>query len=462
MLLNLLVRLERVVDRVIVTCPSGLVLQLNVIPFVDGTADLAGSLQGAADTIGIVPVTVTNELDGGAVTTHIAVGPGPARPGSIRVHGEGWCGGITVGDLPDTPLESRLAFGPFVAACLAAGDVFRIVRGDPVRYVRPDHVFYSAFDHTVTDAWNPAGPVSLAGTSLDLSVAGMGAVGCAWLHAIWSCADLTGEVVAADPQDVDESNLNRCVLFTIGDIDQPKVDVVGARLPTERLTVTPHVGPIEEAPRRSGFLIGAVDEPEARTSVQAILPFPLLFATTKDLRAEVVRCDPTWDGPCMACHGRFDRGPSDVDMAERFLDAPEDEQERLAAAADTTRADALRWAEDPTGQCGTVGERVLTTLKEADDEDRALFSVPFVSVMGGVLLAAETVKEIRGLEPLSGTAPRAVFQFLRPRAATNGKGAYLRDLSCSVCRPDRPAGERWRQIASMNNPRPGQPDQVTV
>ena len=59
---------------------------------------------------------------------------------------------------------------------------------------------------------------------MDAALAGAGAVGCAWLHPVWACSDLSGSVIVADDDadGVDVTNLNRGSLFTADDIGVPK------------------------------------------------------------------------------------------------------------------------------------------------------------------------------------------------------------------------------------------------
>jgi hypothetical protein len=66
-------------------------------------------------------------------------------------------------------------------------------------------------------------------------------------------------------------------------------------------------------------------------------------------------------------------------------------------------------------------------------------------VMAGLMLAAQTINEAMGHEPLGGLTARAVMQFMDPTASTNNPVLYARDPSCAMCRPESPAAAVWRR-----------------
>jgi len=455
MLVNMLARLELIVDEVQIDCPRSIPLDHQVVPFVDGTRDLAEALVTAGQRIGIVPVAAA---DASTADHVITIGPGPAPLVGLRTHGHAWSGAISTGEIaPDArPPRSSLPFGPYVAASLATSEIFRAVRADLDRFPPPARVCYSLYSHRTNDEWFDDGPPDIPSLRIDAALAGAGAVGCAWLHTIWACSDLYGSVVVADDDadGVDVTNLNRGTLFTIEDVGEPKADVAVAAAARAGLQLTAHVGKVETAPNPSRFMVVAADTNSARAGIQSQYSFPLLFASTSDLRAEVVRCDPTRDGPCMRCHNPPRDEPSDDELADRFLAASPAEQARLAEAAETDVDSTRTWATDPTPNCGLAGERVLPALRAADRDQRALFAVPFVSVLAGAMLAAETVKELAHWSPLSALVPRAVFQFLKPLAKSNGASSYERQRDCPQCGETTPGGAVWRKRAQAANPRP--------
>lgn len=291
-------------DEVQINCPQRpLPLQHQVVPFVHGTVELAETLVTAGQRIGIVPVIAA---DASTADQVITIGPGPAPTVGLRAYGHAWSGAISNGEIaPGTgPPRSSLPFGPYVAAALATSEIFRAVRGNIDRFPAPARVCYSLYSHRTQDEWFDDGPPEIPSLRIDAALAGAGAVGCAWLHTIRACSDLSGSVVVADDDadGVDVTNLNRGSLLTIKDVGAPKAEVAVAAAARTGLQLTAHVGKVETALNPPRFMVVAADTNRARAGIQSRYPFPLLFASTSNLRAEVVRCDPTRDGPCMRCH----------------------------------------------------------------------------------------------------------------------------------------------------------------
>src|SRR5262249_5709914 len=152
-----------------------------------------------------------------------------------------------------------------------------------------------------------------------------------------------------------------------------------------------------------------------------------LMASTNELRAEIVRCDPRDDGPCARCYNDPEHETPDDTRRQAFLDASLEDQRALAAAAGTSLEAAVSWA--MTGECGTSGERVREVMGEPANA-MTHFATPFTSGAAGTMLAAEVVKEeLAAPVPLSTRQPRATIQFWRP-AQSAGAKPYRRDLSC--------------------------------
>lgn len=448
MTLNMLARLALLVDEVIVDCPQDLALDERVIPFLADPVSLATGLLAAGTKIGVVPVRLGN---GESTDLQIHAGPGDPPSKGLRVHGEAWTGGFSLGGIDAHTPESSLPFGPYIAACLGVSEVFRAVRVDGDRYPPPKAAFYSGWTNRTMPELNPTGPSRLDALSLDASLGGVGAVGAAWMHAIWATQAVSGRVMCADADrdGIDTSSLNRGVLFTASNLGMQKAETASAAVSSSEVEWRPFSNKLEALQGRPPLTIVAVDSNRARSDIQGQYPFPLLFASTLDLRAEIIRCDPTDGGPCMRCFNPPETERPDEDLIETFRRASGEEREDLAREAGVSVGDAEEWIRDPVGRCAIAGARVLDVMRQTLNDDPRLFAVPFVSVFAGTMLAAETVKEISsGAPSLSTSEPRAVFTFLNPKAETNRSAAYARDPSCPQCDPSSPAGKVWLQRAS--------------
>jgi hypothetical protein len=197
---------------------------------------------------------------------------------------------------------------------------------------------------------------------------------------------------------------------------------------------------VEDAGALPPLLLSAVDTNTARRAVQGLYPACVISASTENMRAELLRCDPVAGTPCLCCFNPPEGDVPDAELRRRFLAAPPDRQRELAEAAGQRLTDAIAWATE--GVCGYAGDRMMAHMRAHEPGARA-FAVGFVSVMAGVMLAAQTFKDALAEGPLAGTVSRVVMQFVDPLAATNRPRRYLRDTSCAMCSPSTPAGVIW-------------------
>jgi molybdopterin/thiamine biosynthesis adenylyltransferase len=437
MLLNLLARSDGIVGRIGLVCPAGVALSGPVVPLAPRDTDLRSALLRGVRQIGAVPAELGEELDGVLV-----VGPGEALQECYRVYWEGWWGGISVGPIRGSGTSS-LPFGPYIAACFAAAEVFKAARMKPEAYERPEAVFYSAWSHESSAEPPLGGPDAVDNLVMDAAIAGVGAVGSAWVHAIWACQGVTGAVVLADNdrKGVERTNLNRYPLFGRSSLGQPKASEAARLAPNASIHWIAHDKAFEELGIKAARLICAVDINRARAALQNLYPPRILGASTFDLRAEILRCGPPGEGACLRCFNPPEMLPPDETIRARLREASDEELATLAAEVDISTEEAKAWSWE--GRCGQAGERLLNHIRQTDEGPRQ-FTVGFVSVMAGTLLAAETVKDICGADvPLSDKLSRAVVQFWHPTARTNKPGFFGRDPGCSACKPGEPSTKVW-------------------
>jgi hypothetical protein len=132
MLLNILARLDRVVSTVSISCSPTIAAAEHVVPFAPVPSSFVDALRAGANAVGIDAVSV--DFSGTTYPMHLVVGPGEAFGDAIRVHGEAWCGGFARHEAINSNSESALPIGPYLAAALAVGEIFKAVRLDSQRY----------------------------------------------------------------------------------------------------------------------------------------------------------------------------------------------------------------------------------------------------------------------------------------------------------------------------------------
>jgi hypothetical protein len=443
MLVNLLARQEKIIDAVYLDCPPAIPLAGRIVPLASRDVDLQTALLDGTAAIGAVPVQPgTSDL----APFRLVVGPGPALERGIRVHGEGWWGGVaTHSDVNTTDPANALPFGPYAAACIAASRVYLGVR---LKTPPPDgDAFYSTWSlrSLQSPPSDPAdvGPAAVGDIEIYALLAGAGAVGNTWAHAIWATEGLAGRVIVADADElgVDRTNLNRCPALGAASIGKQKASEVAQNCGDSPVNLVHFNGRAEDSSERLPLLISAVDTNTARRAVQALYPGRLLGASTHNLRAEVVRTDPTSLAACISCHNPPEADIPDAELRREYLIASDEEKERLARELGHTREEADAWAIE--GTCSNATDGLVEHLR-ASHGGTAAFSVGFVSVLAGTMLAAQTVRELLDDRCLNGTLGRATITSLDPCARVNGPGFYQRDPECPICNPIAPAHEIWR------------------
>ena len=444
MLVNLLARLERVVSDVVLDLPRGIPLHGRVIPFAKAGDDLLTALERGIDAIGVIPRCLGREAD-----FAFAVGPGGSVANGLRVVGDGWTGGVScraVGHLP----RSVLPIGPYIAACIGVGEVFCRVRVKKGIRADVEEAFFSAWSLSLCEGFKSNGPVTIPSVSLDAGLAGIGAVANAWLHTMWSTPTVSGRVCAADNDrsGIEQSNLNRYSLFGSDSVGRHKACEARRMLASAAFLLEAREGAYESIAFDSKplMLISAVDRNTARQALQWSQLAPrILSASTRDLRAEILRCGPPGTGACLRCYNEPETVFSDNELRARLREGGGARIATIAQELGMAEDDVRNWAQ--LARCGETGERITRHLRKEAESD-APFAVGFVSVLAGTLLAAETCKESMQIRmPLNDSTQRAVFQFLRPLAESNRPSFLATDPECPFCRSPANSDERriWRQ-----------------
>jgi len=453
MLINLLLRQDGIVRRLHLICPQAIPLAGRVIPLARRNVDLRTALLEGGAAIGVVPIDDRPDPHW-TIGIGADAGKGPIRA-NLYVYGNGWCGGISQVPLPLSALgaPSSLPFGPYDAACIAAGEVFKAARMRSEMCTAVTAAFYSLWYHRVSTAPLVGGPVRVE-IAVDAALAGVGAVGSAFLHNLWACDSIQGRIVLTDNDEkgLESTNLNRYVLFGLQSIGLAKATAAARILSDAPISWQAHDGGIELLSTLPPRVISAVDSNTSRNAIQNRYPARILSASTLDLRAEVLRCGPPGKGACLRCYNPPETVPADDELRERLRLAGDDAIAEAAKSAGISVDDANEWLR--AGKCGLAGERLLPLLRSSDNP--AAFAVGFVSVKAGTMLAAEFFKDhCASAGPLSESAQRATFQFHVPVAATNRASAFARDPQCPMCDPKTTACSFWaRRYEQLRPQRP--------
>lgn len=412
--------------------------------FPSGGPSLVAALKAAADAFGAEAAPVMDYGDAAERPQLVLQigGKNAAWTGCdvLHVSAAGWAGAVTAqhdGDLP-LDLSSRNPFGPYVSACLAAGQVYMYAR------VRGHELSTAALD-----AWSlEQDPSNLAyrgepAVQLDHVLAGVGAVGSALLQTLWAYQPAAGTVRAADadPRGVDDTNLNRCLPFQRSDLGQPKAHVAARRLSGHHgLVVEPLHDVAETLVGPRTHLVSAVDTPEARAALQDKYPSSAVQASTAGLRLEMLRVDPHHGTACLRCFNPPRERTPDSEVRAQVAEMDDDAIAAHAAAVGTDPQQVRHWGR--TGGCGQVGDALLARLRPSDG-GAAQFSVGFMSVLAGTLLAAQVIKDAVRRDgaprdaadavPLDGPTARFVTNCLDSAHAPAGARRYARDKTCPAC-----------------------------
>lgn len=416
----------------------------------DGGPSLLDALKATAGSFGpeAAPVIDGGDPEGTDLILQIGNPSAASWPGAavLSVSASGWTGIVTpnADEMPALNLAGQNPFGPYVAACLAAGQAYMYAR---VRDYRLQPIALNAWTLTqVASGLAAAASVDPGEPSVELDhvLAGVGAVGTALLLTLWAYRNASGTIHAADadPRGIDDTNLNRCLPFHRTDLGRPKALVAAERLSGHHcLVIKPTDGQAQNLINPRTHLISAVDTPDAREALQDKYPASAVQASTSGLRLEMLRVNPTVGGACLRCFNPPRAETPDSELRVRVADMDEATIAAHAAAVGTESDQVREWGR--VGGCGQIGDALLNRLRPSDGSV-AQFSVGFMSVLAGVLLAGQVLKDairragdtkrITDGIPLAGAETRFVTNVLDPVNTLAGVRLYSRDGECPACK----------------------------
>ncbi len=428
MLANLLARQSTEIQEIVLDIPSGVSLAGRLGPLVPTDGDLLEAVRN-----GVARINPEVLCSGGILKTEVFVRIGPghlaAADQAVVTTACKWCG--YVGQLPTEVMdEGNNPIGAYIGASLCAGEIFKFVRG-----MRPDAGNYAhslwldGYRLRIAHNLHDFGPVLPAEIRLpDAVLVGVGAVGSALLHTLYALDRPLGRLTAidGDAAGIEIQNLNRYMLFGLSDLTQQKAHAAGAIFSDHSLQVVP-IDSIWQAwwndrcatlqDPSLPLVLSAVDTNIARHAIQDAYPSLILGGSTNQMRTQINRYSLETGGPCLRCHNAMERLPSDTEIIARLSALPENKRQESARQHGIDPESLEEFLRDPHGQCGRISGDALQRFI-SDTEDGA-WSVGFVSLLAGVLLAASYVR--MGLDSrrsaLTARHNMFWFQFWRPDAA---------------------------------------------
>ena len=417
-IVNLLSRMATDVVSIELDIPSAKV-QGRISPLLPGITDLQELATETIRVIDVVPERI------GSDSIRIAVGNNPAEAADIYVRGAGWVGGVSSSPISFT--GCNLSFGPMVAASMAVGEVFKLIRVEPHAYKPLTSAYFSVFDMKGSNRLPRTDHLEPEKFRYDGFLAGTGAVGCAALYTLWTMPNIRVNMEAADydPEGFSISNLNRYMLQTRQMIGLSKASTLGTLLKREAFQLEGRDIKVEQIEPQLGKVMSAVDKNSARAALQNWFPKSLVGASTLGLRVQLLRSGPLGTVSCLRCYSPPEIEKAD-DTIRRELRASSELAESLAMQFGLTKEKVQETT--ASGKCSTVSSDIISYIRFSQ-ETEGEFAVGFVSCLAGVLLAAESL-----VEQLPINCNRLAVQMIEIGSERTRPMKELRDEKCPMCR----------------------------
>lgn len=223
----------------------------------------------------------------------------------IYVGSDGWIAKIST-EKPQTFSSSPNPFGASIAACIACSNVFRFVFARQLQLPLDENINFSVFDfaRSVVTKNSPLPDVVLH----DVNLVGVGAIGSACVWTLAKAKTISGEITLIDHDRIEESNLQRYILFEEKHETYFKVDIAAQFLETEALKVkavnkkwSEFVDAHHNGNCKSRLVAVSIDNKEGRIHLQSSLPKKIINAYTDESRFGISRHNDFTLNTCLSC-----------------------------------------------------------------------------------------------------------------------------------------------------------------
>lgn len=405
-LCNLLCRMTDVVAEIILDFPDASTLVVlphrnDATTLVAAAASMVEWAVGSEVRISSAPVSAVPDLClcvGGDVE-------GVEGAQALHALAKGWVAWVglrshAATEHSDTGSPNPL--GPYFAACLLAGEVFKHSRGlERGRWI-------DDFGHSLwsgeTGPWGELtdGP-ALSGAELQaIYIVGAGAVGQGLLNLIGAARLQSTFVVTLDDDRHDRTNLNRCFLAGVDDQDSSKVDVVARFRRLSGFDGFEFAGTLRdylvgskpglradlaglEARDIYEYVVSCVDKGTSRQDLQGLWPRLIFGGSTSGLTAKTNIYDLAAGSPCLGCHNPPEKDGDTLRKLEQQVRGLTSNEQRAFFEGKVPDVQAVLDYLDAGEECGKVGEAAFRAMALASSRE---FSVSFVSMAAATLLAS--------------------------------------------------------------------------
>lgn len=439
MLVSLLSRQFKVVREIILDVP-GTALHQGVAPF--GEKDtLLETLEECVRLVSGPHIRATRIQAGSAPDVTLVLGSDATESARhLQLYADGWRYFVGVdGDVPDTPPRSGLSIGPYLCACYAAGEVFKLLRGmkpGKGEFIRAH--FASSWTMSCTDAWTKLidGPSAEQFEVLPhFYFAGAGAVAQAAALCLGT-SRFAGSCTVVDKDELDLTNDNRYALSTRDDDGESKVGLMQRYLRSVgfdcqavsdwwqtfatsggKHAFNDDVRTFEQA-YKFPIVLSCVDKNDPRHALQGVLPQLIVGGSTDGLSAKASIFDLGAGTACLKCHNPL---PSRNAIVQERIAALQrlDGERRAIYAQELGLSEADIELLLAPGGCGKLSETDLDRFAAGSPE----MSVGFVSAAAGVLLVVQFLRYLHwGAGKATQDGNMAVATFARAKIRSMNVG----------------------------------------